>query len=30
MNLDMDWIFLAEDRHQRWALVNTMINLQVA
>jgi hypothetical protein len=27
---DMDWINLADDRDQRQALVNTIMNLQVA
>jgi hypothetical protein len=25
----MDWIDLAYDRHKRWALVNTVMNLRV-
>jgi hypothetical protein len=25
----MDWIYLAQDRDQRWALVNTAMNLRV-
>jgi hypothetical protein len=27
---DMDWIDMAQDRDQWWALVNTVINLRVA
>jgi hypothetical protein len=26
---DMDWIYLAQNRDQWWALVNTVMNLQV-
>jgi hypothetical protein len=26
---DVDWIHLAQDRDQWWALVNTVMNLQV-
>jgi hypothetical protein len=26
---DMDWIVLAQNRDQRWALVNTVMNLWV-
>jgi len=26
---DEDWMHLAQDRNQLWALVNTVINLQV-
>jgi hypothetical protein len=25
----MDWIYLAQDRYQWWALVNTVMNLRV-
>jgi hypothetical protein len=26
---NMDWIYLAQDRHQCWALMNTMMKLRV-
>jgi hypothetical protein len=26
----LDWIHLAQDRNQRWALVNTVMNLRVS
>jgi hypothetical protein len=26
---DVDWIYLAQNRNQWWALVNTVMNLQV-
>jgi hypothetical protein len=26
---DMDWINLPQDRDQRWAVVNTLMNLQL-